>query len=132
VARGPRRTVSRIDWAQEFPPHEASVPEARQRVAAFLATSSYLGDTDTVLLLVSELVTNAVRHARTSFELSIAVRGPDITVSVVDHDQVHQPRLRHPAALDTSGRGLHLVQELATSWGTELVARDAKRVWFRC
>ena len=101
-------------------------------MAAFLTASSYFGDTDTVLLLVSELVTNAVRHARTPFELSVKVRGPQVTVSVVDHDRAHQPRLRHPAALDTSGRGLHLVQQLSNSWGTELVSRDAKRVWFRC
>ena len=130
--RRSRRTVSGIDWAHEFPPHEASVPEARQRVAAFLSTTSYLGDTDTVLLLVSELVTNAVRHARTPFELTVDVHGPEVMVSVVDHDRTNQPRLRHPAALDTSGRGLHLVQQLAVSWGTEVVSRDAKRVWFRC
>jgi anti-sigma regulatory factor (Ser/Thr protein kinase) len=108
------------------------VPEARQLVAAFLTTSRFGGDTDTVLLLVSELVTNAIRHARTPFELSVDVHGPEVTVSVLDHDRMHQPRLRQPAALDTSGRGLHLVQALAASWGTELVARDAKRVWFRC
>ena len=108
------------------------MPEARQLVAEFLVASDFTGDTDTVLLLVSELVTNAVRHAATPLELTITVEGPHVTVGVLDHDRAHPPRLRHPKPLDSSGRGLRIVQELASSWGTELVAGDAKRVWFRC
>jgi anti-sigma regulatory factor (Ser/Thr protein kinase) len=84
-----------------------------------------------VLLLVSELVTNAIRHARTPFELSVHVDGSQVTVGVLDHDRT-QPRVRHAGPTDTSGRGLHIVQAMAASWGTELVARDSKRVWFRC
>lgn len=97
-----------------------------------LEASSYTGDVDTVLLLVSEVVTNAVRHAATPFELTIAVDGSQVTVAVVDHDRAHPPKVRDPGPEDTSGRGLRIVEELATSWGTEPVANDAKRVWFRC
>jgi two-component sensor histidine kinase len=107
------------------------VRAARRLVADVLAEADYPGDTDTVLLLVSEVVTNAVRHAATSFELTIQVAGPEVTVAVTDHDQVHRPQVRNPRPQDTSGRGLRIVDELATSWGTELVDADAKRVWFR-
>lgn len=86
---------------------------------------------DTVLLLVSEIVTNAVRHAATPFELTISVERAQVTVAVVDHDQQHLPKLRDPSPQDTSGRGMRIVEELASSWGTEPIDDDAKRVWFR-
>lgn len=97
-----------------------------------LAEEHYTGDPDTVLLLVSEVVTNAVRHAATPFELTISVAGPEVVVTVVDHDGDHRPQVRNPRPHDTSGRGLRIVDELASDWGTEVVAADAKRVWFRC
>ena len=105
---------------------------ARRLVADALESSHYTGDVDTVLLLVSELVTNAVRHAATEFDLTISVDGRQVTVAVIDHDRTHPPQIRDPLPEDTSGRGLRIVQELATSWGTEPVDGDAKRVWFRC
>jgi two-component sensor histidine kinase len=100
-------------------------------VADVLAEADYAGDTDTVLLLVSEVVTNAVRHAATPFELTISIAGAEVMVAVVDHDQGHRPQVRNPQPHDTSGRGLRIVNELASDWGTEVVATDAKRVWFR-
>lgn len=105
---------------------------ARHAVAAALADSRYPGDHDMVLLLASELITNAVRHAATPFDLSVLVDALGVTVAVVDHDQVHPPRLRNPAPEATSGRGLRIVEELATSWGTEPLDGDSKRVWFCC
>ena len=101
-------------------------------MADVLEEEEFAGDTDTVLLLVSEVVTNAVRHAATSFELTITVDGREVMVAVVDHDGGHRPQVRNPKPHDTSGRGLRIVDELATSWGTDVVATDAKRVWFRC
>jgi anti-sigma regulatory factor (Ser/Thr protein kinase) len=131
-ALGSGPSVSIIDRRKQFPPRDSSVRAARHLVADALEESHYTGDVDTVLLLVSELVTNAVRHAATPFEITIAVDRSQVTVAVVDHDRAHQPTVRNPAPHDTSGRGLRIVDELATSWGTEPVADDAKRVWFRC
>lgn len=105
---------------------------ARKIVADALDDAHFTGDADTVLLLVSELVTNAVRHAATPFELTISVEGSQVTVAVVDHDRSHPPRMGNPRPEDTSGRGLRIVEELSTSWGSEPVSTDAKRVWFRC
>ena len=83
-----------------------------------LEASSYTGDVDTVLLLVSEVVTNAVRHAATPFELTIVVDGSQVTVGR------RRPRPRPPASRcatpspeDTSGRGLRIVEELAIELG---------------
>jgi anti-sigma regulatory factor (Ser/Thr protein kinase) len=99
-------------------------------VAEVLEETHYAGDADTVLLLVSEVVTNAVRHAATPFELTVTVEGPTVTVSVVDHDRAHTPEVQDPGPEDTSGRGLLIVDTLATSWGYDKIAGDAKKVWF--
>jgi two-component sensor histidine kinase len=101
-------------------------------VALALEDSRWSGDHDTVLLLASELVTNAVRHAATPFELTVSVNGRGVVVAVVDQDRRHPPRLCDPGPEDTHGRGLRIVEELSESWGTESMAGDAKRVWFRC
>jgi two-component sensor histidine kinase len=101
-------------------------------VALALEDSRWNGDHDTVLLLASELVTNAVRHAATPFELTVSVNGRGVVVAVVDQDRRHPPRLCDPGPDDTHGRGLRIVEELSESWGTEAMAGDAKRVWFRC
>ncbi len=103
---------------------------ARRLVADVLADVEYAGDVDTVLLLVSEVVTNAVRHAATPFELIVQVDHDSVTVRVVDHDRAHPPKLRHPAPDETSGRGLLIVERYATSWGYEPADGDAKSVWF--
>jgi two-component sensor histidine kinase len=101
-------------------------------VAVVLREERYAGDVDTVLLLVSELVTNAVKHAATPFDVTVSVEGAQVTVAVVDHDRTHPPMMRSPTPEDTSGRGLRIVDELSTSWGSESLAGDGKRVWFRC
>jgi hypothetical protein len=128
----PRRTVLPIEAHHHFEPQPASVRAARHAVAAALVASRYAGDHDTVLLLASELITNAVRHAATPFDLSILVEGIGVTVAVVDHDQRHPPRLRNPSPEATSGRGLRIVDQLSSRWGTEPLDGDAKRVWFSC
>ena len=56
-----------VEGGRRFAPDAASVPAARQHVADLLEGSDFGGDTGRVLLLASELITNAVRHADTSF-----------------------------------------------------------------
>ncbi len=101
-------------------------------MALALEDSHWNGDRDTVLLLASELVTNAVRHAATPFDLTVSVNGRGVVVAVVDHDRRHPPKLCDPGPEDTHGRGLRIVEELSESWGTESMDGNAKRVWFRC
>ena len=84
---------------------------------------------DTVELLTSELVTNAVIHARSSPELLVCLGERMVRIEVRDGDA--SPPFRRPADRDAaSGRGIAIVEELAAQWGVEQVPDDGKRVWF--
>jgi anti-sigma regulatory factor (Ser/Thr protein kinase) len=84
---------------------------------------------DTVELLVSELVGNAVRHtgART-FGLRMHRRRGWIRVEVRDPSRA-LPCLLPVREMDTSGRGLFLVDQLSDRWGVDLLPRG-KTTWF--
>jgi len=90
------------------------------------------GTHDEVLLLTTEVLTNAVIHAGTDLDLSVAVDGSEVTVSVRDRlgGPFDAPKVRNPDELSEHGRGLLLVDRLASSWGT---THDigGKTVWFR-
>ncbi len=82
-----------------------------------------------VLLLVSELVTNVVLHARTTVRVSACIDPGRIRVSVGDDDPHHAPRRSGLGMEGTSGRGLRLVDLLASRWGIDL-RDESKVVWF--
>jgi LuxR family maltose regulon positive regulatory protein len=79
-------------------------------------------------LLASELVTNAVVHARTALELRVELHGPWLQVAVKDQDPNLGPLL---AAKDGTKRGLGLsiVDRVATTWGVRQDGPDGKTVW---
>ena len=83
---------------------------------------------DAVLLLTSELVTNAVIHARTSIEVGITVSSRSVLVTVHDED-LGRPSASEPGR--DGGRGLGLVAALAEQTATERHAGSGKTVWFR-
>lgn len=86
------------------------------------------GSIDVVELLTSELVTNAVKHAHSTARVAVEVVGPRVRVSVTD-DGPGVPATGHPSPDAESGRGLELVDSLATSWG--VTPHDiGKTVWF--
>jgi anti-sigma regulatory factor (Ser/Thr protein kinase) len=81
-------------------------------------------------LLTSELVTNAVRHAGGIITIVIECLGDRVAVAVRD-DSMAVPVVRRPSSNDTSGRGLQLVQSLATDWGCQMSpGGEGKTVWF--
>lgn len=106
----------------------ASAAQARQFLREVL--SGWCQDVvEVVLLLTSEVVTNAVVHASSDVELIVGT-GPDgVRVEVHDADSKHLPVLREGRSFDERGRGLLLVAELAVRWGAQ---RDGsgKCVWF--
>ncbi len=122
--------LSGIEHARRFAPDAVNVRAAREFVADELADQGFRGDPDIVLLLASELVTNAVRHAATPFEIAVDVRDEQVLVAVADGDVEHQPQVRHPGPEETNGRGLLLVDQLASRWGSDRTGRG-KAVWFR-
>ena len=84
---------------------------------------------DALLLMTSELVTNAVLHARTRIEVGITVGHESVLVTVHDLD------LAQPSQLPYEGReggwGLGLVSVLAADSALEVHADDGKTAWFR-
>jgi CheY-like chemotaxis protein len=79
-------------------------------------------------LLVSELVTNAVLHASSAARLDVHVTAANIRVEVFDDDAT-LPELQPPDSLRSSGRGLQLVDAIASRWGSE-AQLTGKVVWF--
>ncbi len=118
-----------LDLVLAAVPH--SVATARHAVARLLVSAPRIPTevAEDVLLLVSELVTNAVLHARTAVRVSASAKGGHIMVSVGDDDPLHAPSAAERGTLATSGRGIRLVELLASSWGVEVEAQS-KIVWF--
>lgn len=86
---------------------------------------------DDAELLASEVVTNAVRHGGPVIEFAVAVDAASLTVRVSDGSS-RLPALRSDSSMDEpSGRGLRMVDQVASEWGVELVTGDGKTVWFR-
>ena len=83
---------------------------------------------DTALLLASELVTNAVRHATPPIRVAVRVVGNLVRVEVSDSSPV-LPRFRRSGPSAASGRGLPLLANLAQAWGADRHG-SGKVVWF--
>jgi len=86
--------------------------------------------TDTALLLVSELVTNAIRHGTPPVRLSLRLDRDRLRVEVTDSSPA-LPELTRPEPDQIGGRGLQIVQLLAARWGASSSSRRlGKTVWF--
>jgi anti-sigma regulatory factor (Ser/Thr protein kinase) len=83
---------------------------------------------DRVLLLTSEVVTNAILHARTPLRLTASVDDGQVQVRVYDSMRL-VPRVRSYRADAGTGRGMHLVSALADQWGVDETS-SGKCVWF--
>jgi anti-sigma regulatory factor (Ser/Thr protein kinase) len=108
----------------------ASVAAARQMVREACDEWGMSADAAEIgTLLMSELVTNAVRHAHSHSVRVIAEQPrPDrLRVAVVDKSR-RMPEMHHAQLDDFGGRGLVLVDVLSDRWGTDLL-RWGKRVW---
>jgi anti-sigma regulatory factor (Ser/Thr protein kinase) len=111
-----------------FPATASSVPAARRLVRHSLAGSPATV-VDRAALMVSELATNAFRHASTSFTVSVQQLGAAVRVEVTDSGG-GEPVLRHPSPTEAGGRGLQIVMALALQWGVEAHDGAGKTVWF--
>ncbi|MFC8513853.1 SpoIIE family protein phosphatase [Streptomyces sp. NPDC057257] len=80
----------------------------------------------TTELVVSELVTNAIRYAEPPIRLRL-LRDASLTCEVADASST-APRLRHARSTDEGGRGLFLVAQLTDRWGARYTA-DGKIIW---
>ena len=122
--------------AFRVPRHPASVGFARHRVRQHLATWGHGRDdaiTENAVLLASELAANVVRHGpilEREFEIAVTARADGSCFIAVSDESPAQPVLREgPGPDDERGRGLHLVDQLARTWGVRDRGRHGKTVW---
>jgi anti-sigma regulatory factor (Ser/Thr protein kinase) len=111
-----------------FPGVPESAGRARRFITGVLAEAGRVEVSDVAVLLVSELVSNAVLHAGTELELVVRVLPDRLAVEVHDFGGGRAVR-RLYSNLSGTGRGLMLVEELARDWGT-VVTDAGKFVWF--
>lgn len=111
-------------------PHPTSVGAARRFVRDVLMSRQVPeGVVDTVELLTSEVVTNAIIHARSGPQLAVEIGERVVRVAVRDLSPA-LPVRRLSNLDDVTGRGVVIVEELATAWGVERERNGSKRVWF--
>ena len=100
----------------------ASVAVARQRLAADLQSAGIIqaavGD---AVLVISELLSNAIRHARplpgANVQVAWALDGGSVELAVSDGGSVTRPHQTHATVSSLGGRGLDIVEYLARTWG---------------
>ncbi|MGJ5751503.1 anti-sigma regulatory factor (Ser/Thr protein kinase) [Streptomyces puniciscabiei] len=112
-----------------FLPDPSAVADMRNSTAAFLGRSGLRGSlADSVVLVVSELVTNAIEHGHGEVELEVRVASGTISVSVTDENPAPAV-LTEAGPKDLCGRGIALVEAFSDKWGS-----SGKETWceFRC
>ena len=110
-------------------PVPTSCAETRHAMRDFCERSHVSELADDAELLASEIVTNAIVHSATLITVLAVVRGRELVVTVSDDVHV-RPVVRSMDNSTESGRGMHVVAELAGAWG--VTPRDfGKTVWFR-
>ena len=107
-------------------PRDAATPRvARRAMAAAFGDQARCGE---LLLCVSEVVTNAVLHARSAATITVRRTADLLTVEVRDDDPTPPVRQPHSTTAST-GRGLRILVVLALRWGTRPTG-GGKVVWF--
>jgi anti-sigma regulatory factor (Ser/Thr protein kinase) len=118
----------------DLPANSRAAGRARRLVNELLATWDREEDAEIARLLVSEVVTNAVRHARSDdpLHLQVVAQNDRVRIAVGDNSMI-RPIVRTACDDDESGRGMHLVAALASEWGVVDRPVDdspGKHVWF--
>ncbi|MER5218381.1 SpoIIE family protein phosphatase [Streptomyces sp. NPDC002838] len=113
--------------AWEFPADPAVVAHAREAATRQLAAWGLDQAAFTTELVVSELVTNAIRYAGGPIGLRL-IRDTTVLVCEVTDSSNTQPRLRRARTTDEGGRGLFLVAQLTARWGSRY-GPSGKTIW---
>ncbi|MFN2611417.1 MAG: ATP-binding protein [Actinomycetota bacterium] len=87
---------------------------------------------DDLDLLITELIANAFKHVPLSstdkIEISVRLEGRSLKAEVCNPGEGFQPSVKTPNPLDESGRGLWIVESIASRWGVR--SEGPTRVWF--
>jgi anti-sigma regulatory factor (Ser/Thr protein kinase) len=120
--------VDRTEQSREFASGLRAPRNARRFVIETLEQWGRRELVDDAALVVTELATNSVVHARSDFAVVLSLAGGRVRIAVSDASPV-TPILRDTASTTgTSGRGLLLIAALAHRWGTQVLG-DGKTVW---
>ena len=112
-----------------LPAAPESVAEARTRVCDALEPYLANGESETLKLLVSEVVTNAVKHGDSAHPVELHAHwNAEVRIEISDHGDGFAPTPRVGALDEPGGFGLYLVGRLADRWGVE--TSDGTTVWF--
>ena len=128
VARIAPEIGERVVHRVELDPRPESASMARGFTATVLERNGWADAIDTATLLVSELVTNAVRHGHPPCALTVTVADDHVELAVEDGDPT-PPVRREPDPTSEDGRGYLLVDALAAAWGVRRRAQG-KAAWF--
>ncbi|WP_189034938.1 ATP-binding SpoIIE family protein phosphatase [Streptomyces daqingensis] len=115
-----------MSWT--LPAEAESVGQARSAAVRQLAAWGLGEIAFSVELVVSELVTNAVRYAGGPVGLRL-IRSPDALIVEVTDPSSTAPRLRRARETDEGGRGLWLVAQMTTRWGSRYSREGNKTIW---
>jgi anti-sigma regulatory factor (Ser/Thr protein kinase) len=110
-------------------PRPEQVSYVRHQTALILQLWRLADLTSPVEVLISELATNAVRHARTLFTVSVTWDGLTLTAEVSDASPLAPRPQLNPYPDREGGRGLLLVDAIASDWGVDLYDQG-KTIWF--
>jgi PAS domain S-box-containing protein len=124
-----RATERNGSFEARLPPQPSSVAEARRHVRDFLEGAGRSDLLEPALLLVSEIVTNALLHAGTEVDLAGHLEGDTVRLEVGD-GSTHLPSRRDYAPTSGTGRGLLMLESMVDDWGVTRRERG-KVVWFR-
>lgn len=112
-----------------YPANPTAVARARTELCEAMAPNLETGELDTLRLLISELVTNAVRHGDGSRPVEVHAHwNAEVRIEVCDHGNGFTPEPRAAPLDEPGGFGLYLVGRLADRWGVE--TEDGTTVWF--
>jgi 3-hydroxyisobutyrate dehydrogenase-like beta-hydroxyacid dehydrogenase len=114
--------------ATTLAPQAQSVAAARRFVGAHLTSHDLSVLVDDVTLVASELATNALAHAGTSFTVTLAAFS-DVVVLVVKDGSAASPVKADADAFDDAGRGVAIVDCVSREWGVTSDVITGKSVW---
>lgn len=111
-------------------PHDPATPRAARRfLDEILERWECQPAVDTLHLVLSEVVSNAVVHARSAPEIAVRLLDGVLRVAVADESDA-MPQPRDPDELAVSGRGLRILDSEVTRWGIDPRPGGGKVVWF--
>jgi len=114
--------------AIDLPRALTSAADARRFVSRTVQEWELAALLDDAVLVASELATNAVTHAKSTCQIRLSLHPTSLRIDVVDTG-AGTPEPQPESATEEHGRGLVLIDAVATAWGLEQIPGDGKVVW---